>query len=216
MSLSKEAQFLSALEQQLTQQYSKQLLDAENPQQEMASSLGALAARVRIIEEVLAKEERGITEELPPLLPAEVTLTASHFASQENLHELETHNGREFRWSGADPRVDFALLVNRDGKKEVVIDVVAVAKSDLMKRLSLYADGIVLKFSTRQNGDILQLVAKLPKEPGKKDATLISILLPETVRPIEEGSSSDTRQLGIAISQLHVGEPKRRLARLAK
>lgn len=62
----------------------------------------------------------------------------------------------------------------------------------------------------------INLVATLPPLAQKKDATLLSILLPETVRPSDVADSADTRRLGLAIQKVSVAKKARNLLRFGK
>lgn len=204
MSKHQEKQFLAALEQQLTQQYAQRLSSADNNVQESARCLAELAAKISVIEALLLEEKNVQIADNVQLLANYLHLDAESFAPNENLLELEFHNGRAFHWSGEDPRIDFPLLICRKEAKSVVIKVVAVVKPEFIQQLTIFADGMPLQFVAKEEDGMISLIASLPEDANKKSSTLLSILLPETVSPAELGTSNDTRKLGIAIQSISV------------
>ena len=216
MSHQQEKQFLAALEQQLTQQYAQRLARSDNSVQESARCLAEIAAKVSVIEALLLKEQSISISDDVQLLSNQLVLDAENFLENENFFELEFHNGKAFRWSGENPRIDFPLLICREEAKEVSISIVAIAKPEFMQQLSIFADGRPLKFTVKEDDGLITLVAKLQEAPSKKDATLLSILLPETIIPAEQGTSADTRKLGMAIHKISVGKARKKRFKFGK
>lgn len=216
MSQQQEKQFLSALEQQFTQQYTERLNKASDSQQESARCLAELAAKVSVIEALLLKEQNVNVSGEIELLKETLTLDAAHLLDNDNLLEVEFHNGRAIRWSGVDPRIDLPLLICRNENKNIVISVVAVAKPEFIQQLSIFADGMPLKFVAKEDDGMIKLIASLPSQKNKLSATLLSILLPETVSPASLGQSNDTRKLGIAMHQISVEKVRKKRFRFGK
>lgn len=216
MSQEREKHFLTALEQQFTQHYSERLSASNNAAQESARCLAELAAKVRIMEEVLLKEQDQNSDGNVALLNEALAVEAVNFYPHENFYEVEHHGDLAFRWTGEDPRIDFPLLIARNEAKEVTISIVAVAKPEFIQSLAVFADGNPLKVIAKEVNGYINLVATLPPLAQKKDATLLSILLPETVRPSDVADSADTRRLGLAIQKVSVAKKARNLLRFGK
>lgn len=216
MSKQQEKQFLAALEQQFTQHYSNRLSKADNSIQENSRCLAELAAKISIIEALLLEErEIKVTDNIE-LLASTLHLDAENFAPNDNLLDLEFHNGKAFHWTGEDPRIDFPLLISREEEKSVTISIVAVVKSEYIQQLSIFADGMPLKFVAKDEEGVIKLVATLPAELGKKTATMLSVLLPDTASPAELGTSTDTRKMGIAIQSISVGKAVKKRFKFGK
>ena len=177
----------------------------------VATTLGEVSARVRLIEQVLAAQDlQDGVRELPAAgvdLPDECELSADQLGSTSNLLALEhSADGVGFRWTGEDPRTTFEIPVSRATRRGLKINVVAVVKPEYLQAIELRVDGQSVPVGVSYDGSEHCLSANLP-ERGQRGITRLELRLPATHSPSEVSDSTDARKLGVAISSICIGAP---------
>jgi len=121
----------------------------------------------------------------------------------QNLYDLEeTADGKKFRWTGPDPATKISLLLDRREDYRIAVVVNAYSSSEIEEETKLIVDNEVVP-ATRRNEMLIGVIPKR-KVMTSLDPTEVVISSGRTVRPVDEGISSDTRYLGIALRSIDI------------
>lgn len=175
---------------------------AASAMQQLAISVGELAARVQILESAL---ELRLAEP-DPFSSGPLLYGAHQIQVEELVQELECHapevgeSGRTRLWTrGA--AMQFHLYANRSRPKFVRLWFEAIIKPEYARKLELQVDGYRQKHAVLSRAGQYAIEWKLD-ENEDLGPTKIDISLPDVHSPAGLGASEDHRQLGIAITGL--------------
>ena len=193
---------------------------------EISTHLGRLHAKVKLTDKALRSirtESRFKTKLKIPTVPAvdepqaaELALCVSQFADNVNLLPLEcSADGINYCWSGARAETEFVFSVDRRTPLEMQILLFAIIKPEYSKQLKIFVDGHHLKHGFSVNGSLFVVSCILPVAINTGQTT-IGIVLPATHSPLELGTSTDDRKLGIAINEIRFVTPRSWPGRLMK
>ena len=175
--------------------------------QEIAAALGELSARVRLAEQGVSRLQQELAEEKPAargraLSPGSVVFPCDRLGEGPGLLPVETSaNGVSFRWSGADPRIEITLPVERARALDLDILLFALIRPEFARQMRIHVDGQPVAHRFARDGALFVVSARMPAAPGTGTAR-ITLLLPATHSPAELGLSKDRRALGVAISEI--------------
>ncbi|MEZ0153472.1 MAG: hypothetical protein AB9Q22_01015 [Candidatus Reddybacter sp.] len=187
---------------------------------EIAYTLGKMSARIKLLEqaifdgktttqtpvsvEVVAANVSVVIDnkEDPRTFVDTLKWSADQFPLNDNLYHLENSNGILCRWTGPKPSTDILLPINRQKHQIVRIGIVATIKPETLEGLSIFIDGINIKYRLSYVDDVNYVTFFLPKITQEFGETLLTIGLPENYSPNTLSGSIDTRQLGVALSEL--------------
>ncbi len=193
---------------------------------EISDQLGRLATRVNLVEGTIKslQSDRKPTTAVVNI-PTEIThsnqsndlrFTASQLAGSRNLLPMESSKeGVVYRWTGANPDITFSFPLDRSKALGMRVRLFALIKPEFSKQLRVLVDGHHVKHSFGLDGSLFVVNCVLPPS-DKKTTTEVKIVLPATYSPMELGSSHDGRKMGVAINEIHFGQPESGLTRLLK
>jgi hypothetical protein len=184
---------------------------------EVLGALGKLAARVRIVEQILASDvegalasnrDRTIDTVDVPSLSASFVLSADAMDGIENIYELEfSGTGVPCRWTGPEPKTTFRLPIYRKEALKLIVGVVGVVKPSYLRELVFTIDGRKSKHRIKYESGTNYLVVDLPPSTADR-VTNLALEVPKALSPLELGVSGDIRKLGVAISSIRAADPK--------
>jgi len=186
---------------------------------EVAFTLGKMSARIKLIEKALFDDQPTAVSQVSEENTVATTVTntaaeeshefvdslswsADQFPLNNNFFHLENSNGVLCRWTGPAPSTDIVLPVNRQKHQEVRIGIVAAIKPEILKALGIYIDGIKIKYRLSYIEGVNYVSFVLPKITENFGNTRLTIALPANYSPHELNGSIDTRQLGVALSEI--------------
>jgi len=187
---------------------------------EIAYTLGKMSARIKLLEQTILEGKTATQTSLPVEdAPANVNVaidsteesgtffdklewSAEQLPLNDNLYHLENSSGILCKWTGPKPSTDILLPVNRKKHQAVRIGIVATIKPEILEELAIYIDGIKIKHRLCYVDDVNYVTFVLPKITQEFGDTLLTIGLPQNYSPNELSGSIDTRQLGVALSEL--------------
>ena len=185
---------------------------------EVAVLYAELGARLRVVEELLLKEQSFPLAEVKPKVsrttqpsgPELVENPIEKFGNVANLLNAEiARDGIRIRWTGAEKKTHFIVPANRSKASTLRLKVAAIIVPKYIKELKLFIDGTHQAYAVRGEGHFTVLECKVP---AREDRNVIDLCieLPATHRPVDISESSDIRHLGIALASIGV-VPRRRL-----
>lgn len=175
--------------------------------EEIAAALGALSAQVRLAEQGVNRLQQELTsagssERGHALPPGAVVFTCDRLGEGAGLLAVETSaNGVSFRWSGADPRVEMTLPLDRARAWELHILLFALIRPEFARQMRIHVDGQPVPHRFARDGAVFVVSARVPAAAGKSAAQVV-LQLPATHSPAELGLSADRRALGVAVSEV--------------
>jgi len=175
--------------------------------QEVATALGELTAQVRLAEQGVSRLQQELARAEPAahgraLPPGAVVFPCDQLGEGVGLLPADTSaNGVSFRWSGADPRIEMTLPVDRARALELDILLFALIRPEFARQMRIHVDGQPVAHSFARDGEVFVVSARVPAAPGTS-AARITLELPATHSPAELGLSADRRALGVAISEV--------------
>lgn len=231
-----DIQYLESLivleEKEIKEQLIRQISKATNIEDkidllggEVAYTLGKMSARIKLLEKELFNDEAAAADSIPAVNNAVNAVTIkvaeeshefvdslSWFADQlpvgGNFFHLESSNGVLCKWTGPAPSTDILLPVNRKKHQVISVGIVAVIKPEMLTMLGIYVDEVKVKYRLSYIDGVNYVSIVLPKIAQDFGNTRLTIELPETYSPNELNGCTDTRQLGVAISEISLcGSP---------
>ena len=186
---------------------------------EVAYTLGKMSARIKLLEKALFNDQAAATDPIPVVNNAVNAVTntaaeesqefvdslswsADQFPLNNNFYHLENSNGILCKWTGPAPSTDILLPVNRKKYQELKVGIVAAIKPEILKMLGIYVDGVKVKYRLSYIDGVNYVNFILPKIAKDFGNTRLTIELPATYSPNALNGSTDTRQLGVALSEI--------------
>lgn len=173
---------------------------------EVAYTLGKMSARIALLEQSVfdgkTTTQTPASVEDPCTLVDTLKWSADQLPLNDNLYHLENSNGILCKWTGPKPSTDILLPINRKNHQTVRIGIVATIKPETLEGLSIFIDGINIKYRLRYVDDVNYVTFFLPKITQEFGDTLLTIELSGNYSPNDLSDSIDTRQLGVALSEL--------------
>jgi hypothetical protein len=186
-------------EQNLVQGLIEQVADLHRQIAALRRELAALAeyraSRDRLL--VLDDARTGLTR-----LPRFVVIEADHLLQpRDGFYGVEYTAGNvAFRWTGPSTQFSFNLFIDRSHGAELRLDALSCIDFERQRKMRLLVDGESVPVSIDPHEGGFVVLAKLPQRCGVSNTNLVFIL-PVVLVPPE---STDSRELGIAFSQLSV------------
>jgi hypothetical protein len=173
---------------------------------EIGGALGALSARVKLVENSLQclqlqldHQSRPTNRRVQP--PGMVILSCDELGDVAGLLDKETSaEGIDYRWSGDNPVIELALKVARAHSTELQIALFALIRPAYGQQMKIRVDGQEFSHRFARDGALFLATVNLP--PSSAALTRIVIELPATHSPAELGQSTDLRRLGVALSEI--------------
>jgi len=192
---------------------------------EVSAQLGLLSAKVKLTNQAVRSLQKEIdrpgrskdivadTGKMKP--PPYLTFGAAQLVENKNLLPMESVDGIDYCWSGADPEIRFSFPLDRSEKLGMQIRLLALIKPEYLRKMKIMIDGEHAKHRFAVDGRLYVVNCVLPSDQ-KGTPTDIAVLLPGTHRPADLGSSQDGRLLGVAISEIRFGDPESWLSNMLK
>jgi len=140
----------------------------------------------------------------PPLRPLDGKEIIAQTEEPRGLdwHELE-HSERPYRWSGPSPKPRVLIPFKGDGPARLKLKVMPGTPPDVLAAVSFDQEGRTVPhvFIGSPSADS---VVELEVQLRPDDCSVLGITTPQMFRPSERMQSSDTRLLGIALSDIEV------------
>jgi hypothetical protein len=182
----------------------------------LIEALAALSVRVKLIENSLTSEtalsEKTISNPVSARhnlkLVEDLSVTADRFCNQQNFYgEEKTDTGLFYSWTGPSPVNTFELPILRQKDKFGQFRFISIVDEALLKDLIVKVDGesVQIKRGFNQGQHIIEF--KIPSSKEEK-VTSLSLVLPQTISPLENGKGQDARRLGIALSSVSVSKKR--------
>ena len=206
----------------LTDLISQRINNEKNPYAHLAvvtdtltSALAGLTARIKVVEKVvLANSNDELLITAPSLiigdpqcvhsLKNEVCIPAEIFANHNNMYGLEhTESGLAYAWSGPDPEITFDLPIKRDVDTTCRIRFISASDEEMLKDIKISIDGNQIPYNLEFDGECRVIECQL-QSCAKTQSSRISLELPRTISPVEQGKGNDERRLGLAIVGIDV------------
>jgi hypothetical protein len=210
--------------QKLREQMRQRIGDAELPDdvsasliEEVSAQLGRLGAKVKMTDQIVKslKTERKKPSQAPSVTidagnrtdPSDTVIKAAQLAGTRNMLPMESADGIDFCWSGADPEISISARLDRSKKLGMQIRLFALIKPEYSKQMQVMIDGAHVKHHFAAEGRLFVVSCVLPPA-DKTGPTEIRIILPATHCPTDIGAGLDGRTLGIAVNEIRFGKPE--------
>jgi len=145
----------------------------------------------------------------------DLRFNAGQLAGHRNLLPIESSGDTSFLWSGSSPEIQFTFSLDRSKILGMQIRLFALIKPEFSKQLMVSIDNTHVKHKFGVDDGLFVVSCNLPPS-SSTGQTNIKIVLPDTHRPVDLGTSNDARKLGIAIHEIHFGKPESRVNHLLK
>ncbi len=183
--------------------------------EEVSSLLGQLTMKVNLAEKAI-RSIQPRKKQVSPTLSKKHDATSNRIAQRFSVDQLtgngnllpieHSSDGTSYAWSSSAPEIVFTFPLDRSDALGMQIRLVALIKPEYSKQLKVLVDEKHIRHKFYLDKGLFILSCNIPPS-SKASLTEVKIVLPATHTPKDLGTSTDTRSLGIAITEIRFDRP---------